>query len=115
MATLVSSTFLLEVPRNGWFSTRLVPFLSYEKKSDRQKSNGVSRSKRSLCLLIFRIARGKVSDTPSDSRGNFGPRLFCCMPRISDTYIRAKALPSMTFLSRRKLLAKMQRDKCKKL
>ena len=43
---------------------------------------------------------------------NLGPGSFCCTPRISDTSIRAKALPSTTFPACKRLLAKMPSAKC---
>ena len=42
----------------------------------------------------------------------FGASSFCCMPRISNTFIQVKARPSMTFPACKRLFAKLPSAKC---
>ena len=68
--------------------------------------------KPSLSRSTFPIAHGKVFATRLRSRMNLGPRSFCCTPRISDTSIPQKALPSTTFPVCKRLPGKLPSAKC---
>ena len=71
--------------------------------------------KPSLSRSTFPSAHGKGFATRFRLRLNLGPRSFCCMPRISDTSIAQKALPSTTFPVCKKAAQKTAERKMREL
>jgi len=86
--------FFLAALRKGSCSIHHVRFLLRAEALFRRTMVHDSGLKPSLSRSTFPIAPEKVFATRLRLRMNLGPRPFCCTPRISDTSIPQKALPS---------------------
>ena len=88
------------------------PVLVTRGKAVKSTNGSQAGTKQFLSRSTFPVAHGKVFATRLRSRMNSGPRSFCCTPRISDTSIRAKALPFTIFPACKRLPGKLPSAKC---
>src|SRR6516162_3225015 len=112
MAIQASNTSSSEARQNALFNTRPVRCLWRAQERENRKPGGRLVLIQFLCRSIFPVVHGEVFDTQLTSPMNLEPESFCCTPRISDTFIPAKALQSTTFPPCKRLLAKLPSAKC---